>query len=275
MENTITKLKETFQEKKGTTISEEATKHSLVLPFFKSLGYDIFDSSIFAPEFNADVGIKKGEKVDYAILQNNKTLAIIEVKSFNTSLINHINQIYRYFAASETKLAILTNGIQYDFFTDSKKENIMDIKPFYTFNLFDYNDIDLKILELFQFGKLEMKNLKSRVKDFTKIKVIRNNDNPLTNDEIIAFTIIKSILSTQINYKRISYINSKSYCSIVIDGKRNNWICRLVYRGTFGAPKGFLVKSETNHNGDKITINNNDDLYKYDFINELNKMGDL
>ena len=48
--------------------TEEATKMSLIMPFFNMLGYNIFDPTEFCPEFTADVGIKKKEKVDFAIL---------------------------------------------------------------------------------------------------------------------------------------------------------------------------------------------------------------
>ncbi len=63
--------------------TEEATKMSLVAPFFQILGYDIFNPSEFCPEFTADIGIKKGEKVDYAILINGTPIILIEVKSIN------------------------------------------------------------------------------------------------------------------------------------------------------------------------------------------------
>ena len=46
------------------TPAEEATKTSLVLPFIQMLGYDIFDPTEVVPEFTADIGIKRGEKVD-------------------------------------------------------------------------------------------------------------------------------------------------------------------------------------------------------------------
>lgn len=42
--------------------TEEATKMSLIVPFFQLLGYDVFNPSEFCPEYTADVGIKKGEK---------------------------------------------------------------------------------------------------------------------------------------------------------------------------------------------------------------------
>ena len=48
-------------------VSEEACKNAFVMPFLNALGYDVFNPEIVVPEFTADVGIKKGEKVDYAI----------------------------------------------------------------------------------------------------------------------------------------------------------------------------------------------------------------
>lgn len=57
--------------------TEEATKTSLIMPFFSLLGYDVFNPDEFIPEFTADVGIKKGEKVDYAILQDGKPVILI------------------------------------------------------------------------------------------------------------------------------------------------------------------------------------------------------
>ena len=49
---------------KDTLQTEEATKMSLIVPFFQLLGYDVFNPLEFCPEYTADIGIKKGEKVD-------------------------------------------------------------------------------------------------------------------------------------------------------------------------------------------------------------------
>ena len=48
-------------------LNARATKNALVMPFIAALGYDVFDPTEVVPEFVADVGTKKGEKVDYAI----------------------------------------------------------------------------------------------------------------------------------------------------------------------------------------------------------------
>lgn len=52
-------------------ITVEATKTALVLPFLNSvLGYDVLDPTEVVPEFTADTGIEKGEKVDYALMKD-------------------------------------------------------------------------------------------------------------------------------------------------------------------------------------------------------------
>jgi len=56
--------------KDSKNVTEEATKMALIVPMFKALGYDVFDTNEFCPEFIADYGVKKGEKVDYAILRD-------------------------------------------------------------------------------------------------------------------------------------------------------------------------------------------------------------
>ena len=54
--------------------TEEATKNSMVMPFIQILGYNVFDPMEVTPEIVADVGTKKGEKVDYAILKDGKQI---------------------------------------------------------------------------------------------------------------------------------------------------------------------------------------------------------
>lgn len=116
-------------------LTEEATKMSLVMPFFQMLGYDVFNPHEFIPEFTADVGIKKGEKVDYAIMMNGSPVILIECKSCNEPLEKHDSQLFRYFGTTSAKFCILTNGIQYKFYTDLEEKNKMDLTPFLEFDL--------------------------------------------------------------------------------------------------------------------------------------------
>ncbi len=115
---------------KDTIKSAEATKNAFVMPFITALDYDVFDPLEVIPEFVADLGIKKREKIDYCILKDSKPIIIIECKHWRENLNDHDNQLHRYFYATSAKFAVLTNGIRYHFFTDSEHTNKMDNKPF-------------------------------------------------------------------------------------------------------------------------------------------------
>ncbi|AZQ59777.1 restriction endonuclease [Maribacter sp. MJ134] len=115
--------------------TEESTKHAFVLPFINLLGYDTFNPTEVVPEFTADIGLKKGEKVDYAIFQNGQPIIIIECKNWKQKLDAHNSQLFRYFHSTKTRFALLTNGIQYRFYTDLDATNKMDEKPFLEFDM--------------------------------------------------------------------------------------------------------------------------------------------
>ena len=126
----------------GNLSTEEATKNALVMPFLHSvLGYDIFDPSEVIPEFTADVGTKKGEKVDYALMKDGVIQILIECKKYGDPLsTKHANQLFRYFSVTNARIAILTNGAQYQFYTDIDAPNKMDSKPFLTLDLEDLDE---------------------------------------------------------------------------------------------------------------------------------------
>ncbi|MFS4469579.1 type I restriction endonuclease [Maribacter sp. 2210JD10-5] len=115
--------------------TEESTKHAFVLPFINLLGYDTFNPTEVVPEFTADIGLKKGEKVDYAIFQNEQPIIIIECKNWKQQLNAHNSQLFRYFHTTKTRFALLTNGIEYRFYTDLEATNKMDEKPFLEFDI--------------------------------------------------------------------------------------------------------------------------------------------
>ena len=139
---------------KDTVQTEEATKMSLIVPFFQLLGYDVFNPVELCPEYTADVGIKKGEKVDYAILIKNEPVILIEAKSANRKLDKHGSQLFRYFVTTSARFAILTNGIVYKFYTDLEETNKMDKEPFLEINL-----LNLKDSQISQLAKFKKENL--------------------------------------------------------------------------------------------------------------------
>ncbi|WP_417563100.1 type I restriction endonuclease [Microbacterium sp.] len=126
----------------GVIGTEEATKNALVMPFISQiLGYDVFDPREVIPEFTADVGLKRGEKVDYAIVHNGDIQILIECKaSLGHLTLEHASQLYRYFAVTNARIAILTNGVAWQFYTDLDAPNRMDSKPFMVLDLRDIDE---------------------------------------------------------------------------------------------------------------------------------------
>lgn len=118
--------------------TEEATKNALIMPFISALGYDVFNPQEVVPEFTADVGTKKGEKVDYAILNNDEIILLFECKKAGIDLKQaEMSQLFRYFSVTKARIAILTNGIQYSFYSDLEETNKMDSRPFLELDLED------------------------------------------------------------------------------------------------------------------------------------------
>ena len=130
-----------IQKQKDMIQTEEASKTAFVLPFISALGYGIFDPMEVVPEFTADVGIKKGEKIDYAIMQHGKVIMLFECKAAHLNLADeNASQLFRYFSVTEARIAVLTDGIIYRFYSDVERSNKMDETPFMELNMLDIQD---------------------------------------------------------------------------------------------------------------------------------------
>jgi len=174
MQSQIQNLTDKINKTREQVTTEEATKTSFVLPFLNILGYDVFDPTIVVPEFTADIGRKKGEKVDYAIMINNKPLILIEVKPHTEKLDRHKTQLERYFTVTDSKFAILTNGIEYWFYSDLEKPNVMDKAPFLTINMLELKSRDIKELEKFKYDNLDIDNILSMAGARKYISIIKD-----------------------------------------------------------------------------------------------------
>jgi len=175
--------------------TEEATKNALVMPFIKILGYDIFDPTEVIPEFIADVGIKKGEKVDYAIKKDGKIIMLFECKHCGGDLnISHASQLFRYFSVTEARIAVLTNGIVYRFFTDLEAPNKMDEKPFLEINLLELNNSlvsELKKLSKSAFNVDELMTTAGELKYTQQIKRLLAEQLENPSDEFVKLVASK------------------------------------------------------------------------------------
>lgn len=151
-------------------LTEEATKTAVVFPFIQTLGFDVFNLEEVVPEFIADVGIKKGEKIDFALKIDGKIAVLIEVKPITMALgAAQYSQLYRYFGVTDARLAILTNGKEFWFFSDIDEKNKMDKKPFFTFDLQSLDDTQIGELARFQKSVFAMDAILEAASNLTRV----------------------------------------------------------------------------------------------------------
>ena len=173
--------------------TEEATKTSFVLPFIQILGYDIFNPSEVIPEFTADIGTKKGEKVDYALIQDGNPVVLIECKKLGTKLSSQsVSQLLRYFDITEARVGILTDGIFYRFFSDLDQSNIMDPRPFFEFNMLEFTDPEVEQLKRFTKDKFDKSQIEDAARDLrytAEIKHLLTRELSKPSDDFVRYVI--------------------------------------------------------------------------------------
>ncbi|GKX55979.1 hypothetical protein SOASR030_20910 [Leminorella grimontii] len=172
--------------------TEEATKNAFVMPFINFvLGYDVFDPTEVIPEFICDIGTKKGEKVDYAILKDGEVQMLFECKKLGEPLnLNHSGQLFRYFHVTNARIAILTNGQVYKFFTDLDASNKMDEKPFLELDLLDIDEYSVPELSKLTKSDFDVESIISaagELKYVSQIKKVISTQFIEPEDDFIRF----------------------------------------------------------------------------------------
>lgn len=317
--------------------TEEATKQAFVLPFIQILGYDIWNPDEVIPEFVADVGIKKGEKIDYAILRDGKPIILIECKKAGAELdLNHSSQLFRYFHVVEARVAVLTNGIVYQFYTDVDNVNKMDSKPFLELNLLDLREaqanqvkamaketfdvehllsaaVELKYTKQIktilaqqyeapseefvkfvgkqvydgmftqsvkdQFTELTRKAFQQFVTDKfderlsrafgkSELPAAEETEGPessssdgieTTEEELQGYMIVKAVLASVVDLRRIASRDTKSYFGVLLDNNNRKPICRL----WFNRSQKYLGVFNEEKAEERLPIERLDDIYQH------------
>ena len=231
----IAEVANKVREQREAIQTEEATKNAFVMPFIsRVLGYDVFNPLEVIPEYTADIGTKRGEKVDYAIMHSNEVQILIECKRVGDPLnINHASQLFRYFHTTNARIGVLTNGQIYNFYTDLDKPNKMDERPFLVLDLleidesslpelekltketFDLNSILTSAEELKYVGALKRQiaeEFKDPSPEFVKLLMGRVSERRATVDNLRQFTSLtekatKNYLKEQVNVRLKSALN--------------------------------------------------------------------
>jgi hypothetical protein len=198
VEDAINLLSERAKKVRSSLATEEATKNALIMPFIQVLGYDVFNPLEVVPEFIADIAGKKGEKVDYAIMQDDKPIMIIECKACGTPLDDDKReQLHRYFLTLESSIGILTDGIRYLFFSRSEDGKKMDTRPFMELNLENIDKTLLPELRKLCKGKFDLKTTLETVSELRynrHIKTLLEKNIVQPDEDFIGYFVKKTDL---------------------------------------------------------------------------------
>ena len=203
-------IQEKVKQQKHLLINEDSGIFVAVIPFIKALGWDPYCQEEVRPQYSADPKSSARERVDFAIVKDDQPLLLIECKSAQHSLNErHWQQLYNYFSATSASLGLLTNGIEYRFYTDCDKPNIMDRKPFYVFNVLKWRGEEVKMLENF------MKDKYHPVETPLKLKVLSRLQNELKSPS----DLLVGIISMQVRGKRTTQPIIEQY---------RPWVCEML-----------------------------------------------
>ena len=150
---------------------EAKTCQYLIMPFFSALGYNVFSSAVFVPEYTADWGKNNGTKVDYAIMRNGKVAIIVEAKKRGWLRADE-RQLAHYFATTEAKIGILTDGVIYRLYSDLEKPNIMDQVPFYELDIRQMDDKDFEELNHLSEDEFDFDRMIKRMQERNRVNGI-------------------------------------------------------------------------------------------------------
>ena len=218
----IRKVAERVRSSQDQVGSEEATKTALVMPFIQALGYDVFDPGEVVPEFTADVGIKKREKVDYAIMRDGAPIMLIECKPLGSNLDHYGSQLYRYFSTTDARIGVLTDGARYRFYSDLRDPNKMDAEPFLELDLEDIDEDVVNELSLLSKGRFDIDTVlasASKLKYTSDIGRILARELASPSDEftrLLAKQIYDGML-TQNAMERFREIVKRSFAEFIKD----------------------------------------------------------
>lgn len=218
----ILQLSDRIKKQKDSISTEEATKNAFIMPLIASLGYDIFNPFEVVPEMDCDLIKKKGEKIDYAIMKDENPILLIECKHCKQDLNLHDTQLQKYFVASKSRFGVLTNGIEYRFYTDLEKVNIMDERPFLVVNMLDLSDADIEQLKKFHKSYYNENNVLSTANELkytTEIKEIFNKEIQSPTSDFVRFFAKQIYTTGQITQKVVEMFTPlvKKSMSMVIN----------------------------------------------------------
>ena len=186
--------------------NEQSVKTSLVLPFIGGLGYDYLSPTEVIAEYTADVGIKRGEKVDYAVMRDGEPIILFECKALSNALgVSEISQLFRYFQSTNADIGVLTNGVIYKFFSDLIDAGRMDDTPFMEVDIRCATEDDIAELGRFSKDIFDADGIKSAVINAKRVSVLKEYLGSVYErpDDEFARLLLRKLISGSISKRRL------------------------------------------------------------------------
>ncbi|ACJ73673.1 type I restriction enzyme HsdR N-terminal domain-containing protein [Borreliella afzelii] len=231
-----------IQNNKDLIENEAQTRQNLIDPFLDAMGYDHTDLSIVKVEDKADIpklnGLKKVDYIIYPTKKDEEPTILIEAKYHNSKekLGNYLKQLKPYFEnirsqEKRVEFGVLTDGIEYRFYSDLDKDNLLDNEPFMVINLEKLTTKDFGYLKKFSRNSLNIEAARAFAleKKYTdKLLAYLKKEIKNTSDDFLEF------FKTKIDFKKthldelfnniiknvFSVFNEKH--DILVDIKKNN-----------------------------------------------------
>lgn len=256
--DTLLQLAERIEKQKDAITTEEGTKNAFIMPMIAALGYDIFNPFEVVPEMDCDL-TRRGDKLDYAIMKDEQAILLIECKHCKQNLNLHSTQLSKYYAASNARFGVLTNGIEYRFYADLDKANIMDEKPFLIVNMLDLSDTDIERLKKFHksyYNESEILSTAQELQIMIQVKDILHKNFQSPGDEFTRY-FVKCLNEGKSSAKLIEQykpIIKKSIASVINDIIQNrlNLASKNVERQAEGNQLSNQVTTIDEQNSDKL-----------------------
>jgi|GEM_PF-1269917 len=132
--------------------SRDTVRQSLVVPFFKILGWDVYNPGEFMAGYTFETPQGDLFSADFAVLRNDQPVIFVQTYFGDEDPAEgHANLAALFYAIPGDKVAILTNGIDWRFYTDGVESGILDANPYLELNLGEKTRAeDLSIIDPYQ-----------------------------------------------------------------------------------------------------------------------------
>lgn len=222
---------------------ETQTRDFLIEPFFEILKYNKMDD--YLHEFIADMGSKRGRRVDMAIsLGKSEPLILVECKRATQKLNdNHFRQLNEYcLYTGSAKLGIITNGVEYHFYTRSDENNvILNETPFFVFDITDFDDSDLEKLALFYRPSFELKDVIQEAED---VYFLEKFDDALYDTLVNPDDDFIKIIYKKMGGKRLTSSVSEQIFELINSISLRNAVDRITQKEISDSNSGIITTAE-------------------------------